>query len=341
MKLLYFADASSIHTQRWLNYFASHHEVTLASWHRPMSGFDIRIRLLNLKRPMGWCRLLFAFTAPEIIHAHYLSTYGIVAYFYALLIRIPLVGTVWGSDIRLPRNVWKWFLTRALRKMDVITCDAEHVAKKLIGFGVAPNRIHIIFFGTNMVENHPIHIPPNVNPGVISCRTLSAMYDIDTLMKAALIVDDEIHDVIFTIAGEGPRKDYLERLGGEVGTTFIFPGRIDTNGWFPNMDLYVSTSPYDAGLSASTAEAMACGLPVVVTDVHDNAWWVEHCGELFPVGDHEALAEKLIALIRDAPKRRKMGMIGRMIIGKRNGYRKMMAKVDDLYREVFVGRWHK
>jgi glycosyltransferase involved in cell wall biosynthesis len=35
-------------------------------------------------------------------------------------------------------------------------------------------------------------------------------------------------------------------------------------------DIYVSTSLSDAGISASTAEAMACGLPVIVTDTGEN-----------------------------------------------------------------------
>ncbi len=102
------------------------------------------------------------------------------------------------------------------------------------------------------------------------------------------------------------------------------------------MDVYVSTSLSDAGIDASTAEAMACGLPVVVTDVADNKKWVDNGvnGFVVPVKDPKSLAEKIIYLLQNEDIRKKFGKINRKIIEERNNYYKEMKKMEDIYKEL-------
>jgi len=320
-RVLFFGDASSIHLQRWVGFFAnrvvnggsdaSQFDVMVASWHRPSAGLDASVRVLNPMSPFTWFRLLR--WGPDIVHVHYLSTYGFVAFLFVLLHRVPFIGTVWGSDIRLPRGLWRRALGFILRRMDVITCDAQFVARELIGLGVSPRRIRLIFFGTDVENFRPVAREPNVNPGVISCRGLSEMYDV-------------------ACAGQGPLYRKLVNMSHGSGAMFVFPGWVDMASWLPHFDVFVNTSPVDAGLSASTAEAMACGLPVVVTDTCENSWWVdEHCGLLFPASDPVALADALIGLLKDPSRRRRMGKIGRRVIVRRNSFFEMMSRVSDLY----------
>jgi glycosyltransferase involved in cell wall biosynthesis len=92
----------------------------------------------------------------------------------------------------------------------------------------------------------------------------------------------------------------------------------------------------DAGLSSSTAEAMSCETPVVISDSAENDQWVNNKvnGFLFSTKSFEQLAEILIKLIKDKPLRLKVGKEGRNIIVKKNDYENEMKKVNNLYLKI-------
>ena len=72
-------------------------------------------------------------------------------------------------------------------------------------------------------------------------------------------------------------------------------------------NLFISPSHVD-GSSVSLMEALSCGLPALVSDIPANKEWVHENvnGWLFPDGDSEALAEKILYVIH---QRNKMGPI--------------------------------
>jgi glycosyltransferase involved in cell wall biosynthesis len=76
--------------------------------------------------------------------------------------------------------------------------------------------------------------------------------------------------------------------------------------WYRRADLFISPSHVD-GSSVSLMEALACGLPALVSDIAANKEWVRQGsnGWLFPDGDADALAERilLIAAARKQLKR--------------------------------------
>ena len=84
---------------------------------------------------------------------------------------------------------------------------------------------------------------------------------------------------------------------------------------------------------------MACGLPVVVTDFGDNRDWVQDGvnGYLFLPRDVEALASRLVDLLRDPEKRQRFGEEGRRVIVERNNYEVEMGKMERIYLEL-IGR---
>lgn len=77
-------------------------------------------------------------------------------------------------------------------------------------------------------------------------------------------------DAKFIFTGDGEQRNYPENLAGflAMSESIRFIGRI-SNDELPrytvSSEIYVSTSLFDAGLSSSTAEPMACELPVVIT----------------------------------------------------------------------------
>jgi glycosyltransferase involved in cell wall biosynthesis len=151
----------------------------------------------------------------------------------------------------------------------------------------------------------------------------------------------EIPESKFVIAGEGLEqrrlKDLAESL--DISNSVKFVGFIPNDElpeYLNTMDVYVSTSLSDAGIAASTAEAMACGLPVIVTDVADNIDWVEDGdnGFVIPVKNPKVLAEKIIYLLKNENIRKKFGKSGRKIIEERNNYYKEMEKMENIYEKL-------
>ena len=366
MRLLYLANAASIHTQRWVNFFArAGHEVHIATWREPAQGdlFEPSVHVHRVLFPphyaVRYAALLRVMhivrrVKPDLLHAHYLAHFGIVA---GLLQSVtgfrPLVLTAWGSDVLIEARGWKRRLvSHALSRADCVTCDARHMVKELVELGAPDERITVVYHGTDTFQFRPgprspqdvFNIGRQDSPVVISLRALKPLYCVESLIRAAPLVLKEVPDAEFAVAGGGDQRECLESLATELGVAgkVRFIGLIKSEQlpkYLTSSDVYVSTSLSDAGLSASTAEAMACGLPVVVTDFGDNRDWVQDGvnGYLFLPRDVEALASRLVDLLRDPEKRQRFGEEGRRVIVERNNYEVEMGKMERIYLEL-IGR---
>ena len=104
--------------------------------------------------------------------------------------------------------------------------------------------------------------------------------------------------------------------------------------YLTSANIFVSTALSDAGLAASTVEAMDCGLPVVITDSGDNRKWVEDGvnGFIIPLKDPKTLAEKIIYLLKNPDVGKEFGMRNRKIIEERNDYYKEMKKMENFIK---------
>jgi glycosyltransferase involved in cell wall biosynthesis len=100
--------------------------------------------------------------------------------------------------------------------------------------------------------------------------------------------------------------------------------------------VYVSTSLSDAGISASTAEAMACELPVVVTNSGENSLWIKDGvdGFLVETRDPATLSQRLIWLLGHPAEAHELGCRARSVIVERNNYEVEMGKIRSLYLDL-------
>jgi len=126
------------------------------------------------------------------------------------------------------------------------------------------------------------------------------MKDHATFIRAAALMA-ETRPVRFAAIGSGP-DDYvagLRRLGDELGlgNRFLWIEEVqDAPAALNALDLSCSSSVTE-GFSNAVAEAMACGLPCVVTDVGDSALLVGDTGWVVPHSDPEALAAALVEAV--------------------------------------------
>lgn len=363
MKICVLAGANSIHSSRWVEFFARRghelHWVSLAPFSEPAVPNVHQHELglgpiapLGVLKGMKELSALLRAIAPDLLHVHYLGTYGLIG---ALTGFHPMIATAWGSDVLvagrslLKRPLVKWVLQRA----DLITCDAEHMRQAILRFGISEQKMRIVYFGTDTTRFRPG--PPSADlrrrlevldrPTIISLRSLEPIYDVATLVRAVPHVVARVPEAAFVIAGTGSQKEQLAGLASslDIADHIRFCGQIPNqrlHEYLTTADVYVSTSLSDAGLAASTAEAMACGLPVVVTDSGENRLWVEDGkgGFVIPVRAPVSLAEKILHLLESASERRRLGLYNRSVIEERNNYSTEMTKVEALYRELVERR---
>lgn len=343
MKIAFLVNEESSHSPKWTRYFQKNHEIYILKLKRTKSkALEVLINIFSIRKQIKEIK-------PDILHVHYAGVNGLLG---ALSNFHPLVITAWGSDILInsKRIVVKPLLKFILDKADLITCDAEHMVKAITNLGIDRKRIRIIYFGVDTLKFSPG--PKNEelmqklktmdDKIIISLRNLKPIYDIETIIKSAPIVLKEIPEAKFIIGASGPQEEYLKKLAKDlnVAKNVKFIGRIqDTElpSYLRIADVYVSTSLSDAGISSATAEAMACGLPVIVTDTGENKNWIKEGenGFIIPIKAPQALAEKIVYLLRNKDIIRKFGELSRRIIEERNNYYVEMAKMEAIYNSFY------
>jgi glycosyltransferase involved in cell wall biosynthesis len=114
-----------------------------------------------------------------------------------------------------------------------------------------------------------------------------------------------LHDapVYFAVVGDGPQA-YRQRLVGLASSLGLDPclvwaaSRQDVTSLYNALDICCSASIFGEGFPNVVGEAMACGIPCVVTDVGDSAWVVGAAGIVVPPDDCKALSEAIARLSR-------------------------------------------
>ena len=139
-------------------------------------------------------------------------------------------------------------------------------------------------------------------------------------------VDHNNQEMMHAIQGSGYEK-HFHLLGEQKDMPLVFNA----------LDLLCSSSAYGEGFSNAIGEAMACGVPCVVTDVGDSAHLVGDTGKVVSPKNPEALADawqQLIAL--GEAERRECGMAARCRIEKNFSLPAMAARYEQFYETCFT-----
>jgi glycosyltransferase involved in cell wall biosynthesis len=141
------------------------------------------------------------------------------------------------------------------------------------------------------------------------------------------------------LVGDGSLRPQLEALARDMGLAahVVFTGQLR---WperlYPMFDIYVQASAEGEGISNSILEAMSYALPVVTTDVGGNREVVLDAvtGYLVPPGDSGYLAQVLISLLDDPPRRKEMGEEALNRVRTVFSLEKMVSTTQRLYEEL-------
>ena len=245
----------------------------------------------------------------------------------------------------LRRRVEKLVSARA----DVVCANAEAVARLCISQeGCSPERVVVVRNGIDLrrfdelaarAAKGPV---PEGGPIVAVVANLWPVKDHRTLIEAAALVQRRIPDVRFALVGDGPERDHLQRLIGELGlrdAVHLLGTRYDVPAILARSSAFCLPSRAE-GLSNAIMEAMAAALPVVATDAGGNAELVRHgsTGFVVPIGDAASMAARLVDVLSDPRLARQMGRRGRAVADRALSLERKRAAYRELYCSVLDNR---
>lgn len=303
MRIAFVAYHGSVHTRRWVAFFAARgHEVHVITAGDSASAHDnstpARYRVHDVGPPrlgkIGYFAKLWAVRRlvrklnPDVVHAHFATSYGMLA--AAAAGKRPLVVTAHGDDVlispqRLPLRL---IVRRVLRRADVVTVPAEHMRHAVEQLAQpTPPQVHVFQYGveTERLAQLGKSVRAAASGGqarpirIVSARALLSLYRVDVVLDAmSLLVRDGL-DARLVLAGDGPERANLElrtqQLQLEPYVTFL--GHLSSDQVeqeIAGADVYVTCAESD-GVSLALLEAMALGAVPVASDIPANRAWID------------------------------------------------------------------
>lgn len=210
--------------------------------------------------------------------------------------------------------------------------------------GVDTARFQPAADGRETIEGSPFNDSTAIIVGTVG--RLQAVKDQSGLVRAfaQLCNDPRAQRLRLLIAGEGPMRGAIETEIAAAGLgdrVWLAGERADVAAVLRGLDLFVLPSRAE-GISNTILEAMACGLPVVATDVGGNGELVSdgQTGRLVPAGDRGALAEAIAGYAADPARMRRHGAQGRRRAEEFFSLETMVAQYASLYDPHLGGAGH-
>ncbi|MHB9035554.1 MAG: glycosyltransferase family 4 protein [Armatimonadota bacterium] len=167
------------------------------------------------------------------------------------------------------------------------------------------------------VVKFPFRERREIKPRIVWIRHLEETYDPMAALRVFEIVSSEVPGSTITFIGDGTLRQEMERYIDEHGLTGVrFTGRLPNSevaGEFEKADIFLNTSRRD-GMPTALLEASAAGLLIVTTDAGGIPAMIENGrnGIVVPVGDANALAREVVALISDYGRACAIGRAARL-----------------------------
>lgn len=336
-------DANSVHVQRWAReMLARGWRVSLVTARpAPVDGVQ-QFVLPPVRRSRDWlwrvgaARQTIVRLQPDIVHAHYVSSYGYLA---ARAGRQPLVMTAWGSDLLVtPRQsaLMRWLTAWTLRHACLVTGDSQDLlaVSRALAPGVPTQLVH---WGVERSRFAPVPWHEKPATEAVSLRSWEPNYRLDAIVRAFAQVHAQRPDARLHLLGGGSQEGLLRKMVDDLllQNSVQFHGRLDDAGMaavLARCKLSISVPESDA-TSVSVLESMACGLAVLASDLPANREWLAP-EALVPAGEADSLAVRWLALLDDDTQAAELGARNAQRIARDGDRRAQMDAMDAAYRRL-------
>jgi glycosyltransferase involved in cell wall biosynthesis len=292
----------------------------------------------------------------DLIHVHghpYLSSF--LAAKIAKRYSKPLVLTQHNTFIEY-NNIWDTAEKlndlavgkQVLKEADKIIVVSNATRNYVLSLGAEPEKTEVLHNGVDLDRFKPL---PEVKDEMrkklsisekacvaLTVRRLVYKNGIDTLLESAEIAVKENSNLVFVVVGEGPDFEEVKAKIAQLGIqrNFRLTGFVsdeDLPFYYNVADLFVLPSKSGEGLPLVALEAMACGLPVIATDVGGILEVIsEDYGKLVPPNYPISLAEGILEFsCKDlAMLKKKL----RTIMEQKYSWERNVKKLEKIYEEL-------
>lgn len=361
MKILILSSANSIHTKRWVfslagqgieiclfsiekcldtEYYQSSN-VRLIEGELNANNSEGSVQKIILLKYLPRLRKAIRFFKPDILHAHYSTSYGLLG---ALTDFHPYIISVWGSDVYDFPNislVHKMLLMYNLKKADAVLSTSHIMAQEANKY--TSKTIQVTPFGVDTNHFKKLAVKKNDEFIVGNVKTLAPKYGIDILIEAFKLVvkNNPERKLKLVLVGEGPNKEDYIKLTKELNIENLveFMGAIPNNELprkcYNKFNVSVSVSNSES-FGVVAVEAMACECPVIVSDADGFTEVVKdrETGFIVPKRDVEATAKTIQKFI-DAPELREIiGRQGRERVLQLYDWKNNVNTMMDVYKSI-------
>ncbi|MEO8090055.1 MAG: glycosyltransferase family 4 protein [Gemmatimonadales bacterium] len=198
---------------------------------------------------------------------------------------------------------------------------------------IIPNGVDTDFFQPDHRSAPP---PQPSGPELLFLGRLDPRNGLDTVLAAMPRVLERFPEARLTIAGDGPLRPVYQRMAAQAGGQATFVGRVngDRPRYYSRADLYLCPTT-KASFGITLLEAMACGTPLVVSDITGFRELVSGGEEavLVPMNKPGAWADAIVKLLADQDRRATMSEAGRAKAAQ-YAWPRVAAQVLSVYRRV-------
>ena len=291
--------------------------------------------------------------SPDVIHAGPVQGPAFLASLTGIR---PLVTMSWGSDLLLEakRNLQTRMITRStLLRTDVLVGDSKCIEAEARKYGYwgpyyrFPWGVDLEHFSPIGEANLRTRLNWQDKTVVLSMRSFESLYDVECILRGFLAALKNQRELRLMVFGSGSQEPLLKKIAAESGEAdkIHFGGSVTLEQLpdiYRSADLYVSASHSD-GASVSLMEAMACGLPALVSDIPGNREWITpgENGWLFKTGSAEDITNYMISFDRDSANVKQMRLRNRAIAEERADWKKNFPVLLQAYEkaiEIHRGR---
>lgn len=281
----------------------------------------------------------------DLIHAHsHLFWTTVTAVKIAKATRRPVIITVHGvsaernSLVNLAQYSYlytfgSWVFRNSTRTICLTNSDATEITR----FGANPEKIRVV---PNAVDTDLFKPGEDNGNHLVWVGRFVPEKGLQYLVKAAKIVLSEHHDVKFVLVGDGPLKPCIMNLAIKNGLKerICFAGKMSQR---EVVQVMQSASVFllpslKEGFPKTLLEAMACGKPVIASNISGVNEIIEdgYNGLLVPPREPRLMADAIIELSNDKDLSHKLGQQARLSVLKRYNWDLVIDKIEKVYCEA-------
>ncbi len=282
---------------------------------------------------------------PDVIHAGPMQSTAFIAAYAGCG---PLLSMSWGSDLLMDARrglIWRCVTEYTLHRTTMLAADCHTVVEAARNFGY-DGPVSIFPWGVDLDHfkpggmgelRHKLGWQDKVV--FLSNRTMEKLYGVDVIAKAFASAAKKNADLRLLLYGKGSQELAVYKILQDAGVA----GKVCFGGFaaldqlpdiYHSADYYVSASHSD-GSSVSLMEALACGVPAILSDIPSNREWIEDGvqGWCFTDGSAEDLEVKML-LAANEKRHKEMATAARSLAEHRADWKKNFAVLLSAYQKT-------